>query len=98
MFRNGRYVTRGVTNEIPADLQLAMWNMIDSLRGSKKKLDYLQVFELQPVGGLQKIVHSQEVPKYQNEILCAVADGPVAAKIFVIDDGDHSTMMLAEEY
>jgi len=45
----------------------------------------------------QEIIHSQEVPQYKNHYLIAV-EKPVDAKIFVIDDSSHSTMLLAEEY
>ncbi len=43
------------------------------------------------------IVHSQENPEY-SQTYTAVTQDKVTAKIFVIDDGDHSTMLLAEEY
>lgn len=63
--------------------------------------DYLQVFDLSIVENdkkkLQKIIHSQEEPEYRKEYILEFAD-PVETKIFVIDDEDHSTMLLAEEY
>ena len=45
----------------------------------------------------QHITHTQEQPPYlyQMDVPCTDA---VDAKIFVIDDGTHSTMLLAEEY
>ena len=96
MFENGRYMTRGVAAEIPFEQQALMWAMID-VRSLAKKLDYLQVFRLSVENGSQKITHSQEKPRYKNEVFTLV-ETPVTAKIFVLDDGDHSTMMLASEY
>ena len=60
--------------------------------------DYLQVFRLSEHEGRQKIIHSQEQPDYRDEIITPIFVSPVEAKIFVIDDGDHSTMLLANEY
>lgn len=100
MFTNKRYITRGIANEIPDEIQLVLWIMIENLsRSIPSGLDYLQVFWLSNQDGKQKIIHSQEQPEYRNEILVALLCQPVEhAKIFVIDDGGHSTMMLAEEY
>lgn len=79
---------------IPLELQIFMWQCIDNLKVEK---DYLQVFNLSVVNGIQKVEHKQEVPEYQNTYSVLV-DNPVDAKVFIIDDGDHSTMLLAEEY
>lgn len=94
----GRYLTRGVDNEIPLALQIFMWERIDKLSEPR---DYLQVFELSETAtGLQRIVHKQEQPEYRVEYIITEECAPkaVTAKIFVIDDGDHCTMLLAEEY
>ena len=48
-----------------------------------------------PVG--QHIIHEQEQPPYRYE-LDVPCDDAVNAKVFVIDDLTHSTMLLAEEY
>lgn len=71
-----------------------MWSCIDNLKVEK---DYLQVFNLSVVNGIQRVEHKQEVPKYQNTYYVLVSN-PVDAKIFVIDDSEYSTMLLAEEY
>lgn len=98
MFNNQRCVTRGVINDIPATIQAVMWLMIETQTESKKKVDYLQVFRLDIRDGQQIINHSQEKPKRKSELILLLDEPPVYAKIFVIDDGEHSTMMLAEEY
>ncbi|MEE7583249.1 MAG: DUF960 domain-containing protein [Oscillospiraceae bacterium] len=94
MFENSRYLTKGVNQSVPLDLQIFIWKCIDELPIEK---DYLQVFNLSVKGGIQIIRHKQEVPKYQNTYFVLVSN-PVDAKIFVIDDGEYSTMLLAEEY
>jgi hypothetical protein len=92
MFTN-RYITRGIQSEIPIVLQLFMWDCISAV----PEKDYLQIFRLSERDGKQNIVHEQEVPEYNREYLLVVPE-PVNAKVYVIDDGDHCTMLLAEEY
>lgn len=105
MFDNERFLTSGVQTEIPIIVQLIMWDMIDELKKQGFKMDYLQVFRLKAGEGTQIITHIQEQPAYENTIFVSSASllasdqrGPVNNKIFVIDDGTHSTMLLAEEY
>lgn len=101
MFNNARYMTRGIKSEIPLELQLFMWNCIDSLKEQGVKLDYLQVFELKREIvddiAMQKIEHRQELPKYEKTYNMLLEEA-ISAKIFVIDDNTHTTMLLAEEY
>ena len=96
MFQNPKFITRGVSEHIDLLLQLFMWQCIDEMKVPK---DYLQVFEFTLEGNKEKIIHSQEEPEYKQEYLLKLADAPIfIGKIFVIDDGDHSTMLLASEY
>ncbi|MEI3557115.1 MAG: DUF960 family protein [Eubacteriales bacterium] len=95
MFENPKYITRGVQGEIPDALMLLMWQMIAAMRTAQK--DYLQVFTLTKTPTGQHIVHEQEQPTYRYE-LDVPCDDAVDAKVFVIDDFTHSTMLLAEEY
>ena len=94
MFNNPRYLTRGISDTIPLQLQMIIWNCIDLL---PKERDYLQVFELGAFGGMQQIRHSSEQPAYC-KVFLFLSEAPVTGKIYVIDDNDHSTMLLAEEY
>ena len=94
MFTNNRYLTCGVDSTIPPEIQLFLWECVDRLPEPK---DYLQVFELKPVGSLQSITHSSEEPEYRMEYLLP-SDSPITAKLYIIDDGNHSTMLLANEY
>ena len=100
-FTGTRYITNGIQNEIPVELQIIMWDMIDVLRNSKQLLDYLQVFELRPVyeNGveMQEITHSQEQPRRKKKITIE-SNAPISIKIFVIDDIAHCTMLLCHEY
>lgn len=79
---------------IPPLLQSFLWELIFNLPADK---DYLQVFSLSVDGEKQIIKHTQEVPEYSREY-CFEFEEPVTEKIFVIDDGTHSTMLLANEY
>ena len=93
MFTN-RYITKGVQSEISIALQIFMWDCVTAVPEPK---DYLQIFRLSEADGKQKIVHEQEVPEYKREYLLAVPE-PINAKVYFIDDEDHCTMLLAEEY
>ena len=91
----GRYLTGGVSAEIPTELQIFMWSAIDRMPEPK---DYLQVFRLTVENGLQVIHHSSEQPEFEMTYILAAADTKITQKIYVIDDGEHCTMLLAEEY
>ena len=94
VFDNSRYLTCGVDSTIPIELQLFMWECVERLPEPK---DYLQVFELKPVGNLQCITHTSEEPEYCMEYLLP-SDDPITEKLYVIDDDSHSTMLLSSEY
>ena len=94
MFDNKRYLTCGVDSTIPLELQLFLWECVEHMPAPK---DYLQVFELKPVGSLQSITHSSEEPEYHMEYLLPL-DTLIKEKLYIIDDGDHSTMLLSSEY
>ena len=89
-----RYLTRGVDAEISIELQVMMWQAVDQMPEPK---DYLQVFWLSKESGLQIIHHTSEQPQFEMTYI-AEAEKPVTAKVYIIDDGDHCTMLLAEEY
>ena len=94
MFDNNRYLTCGVDNAIPIELQLFLWNCVDGLPEPR---DHLQVFDLKQVGSLQCIAHRSEEPEYHMEYLLP-SEHPITEKLYIIDDEDHSTMLLANEY
>ena len=86
MFENQKFLTRGVENEIPSWLINLMWHMVLTMEVPRK--DYLQVFILTKTPTGQPYRYELDVP----------CDDAVDAKVFVIDDLTHSTMLLAEEY
>ena len=92
MFENQKFLTHGITAQLPLWMINMLWLMI--LTSEK---DYLQVFTLTKTPTGQHIVHGQEQPLYRYE-LDVPCDDAVNAKVFVIDDLTHSTMLLAEEY
>ena len=94
MFSSKRYLTQGVQSKIPIELQLFMWECIDSMPEPK---DYFQVFRFRAVDNFQCITHITETPEYQKKYKFA-SSNPITAKVYVIDDETHSTMLLAEEY
>ena len=94
MFESKRYLTCGVDSTIPLELQLFLWECVERMPAPK---DYLQVFELKPIGCLQSITHSSEEPEYHMKYVIPMED-PIAEKVYIIDDGDHCTMLLSNEY
>lgn len=72
-----------------------LWRLIEIMPVERK--DYLQVFRLRRTGTGQHITHTQEQPPYQYDLDVPCTDA-MNAKIFVLDDGTHSTMLLADEY
>lgn len=98
--KENRYITRGINEKLDLRLQLILWNMIDNLKEEEKELDYLQVFKVIKWEEKIMIEHSQEVPKYKEKYVIASYNIALneTIKVFVIDDDEYSTMMLAEEY
>lgn len=95
MFNGKRFSTRCIAETVPTPLQAVMWMLIESMTVEK---DYLQIFELSEHDGKQRIVHKQEQPPYRREYLLQTGTPFLNAKIFVIDDVTHSTMLFNYEY
>ena len=91
---HNRYLTCGVDASIPREIQLFLWECVDSMPAPK---DYLQVFDLEQVDCMQSITHRSEEPEYRRVYLFP-SDSPITEKLYIIDDGDHSTMLLSSEY
>lgn len=102
MFSNDRFITRGIKeiNKKNPVIYLMLWQLIDEMDIAENEKDSLQVFKLSAKFGkriFQEVEHSQENAPYKS-IHRFYTEMPVNAKVFVIDDGDHATMLLAEEY
>ena len=99
MFDKDRYLTSGVQNTVPLPIQLILWKMIDDAR-LQTELDYLQVFELKEITvedmPMQEVVHFQEQPEYRTRLTFPFAE-PINTKLYIIDDGEYSTMLLPSE-
>lgn len=90
-----RYLTRGVNDTIPFEIQLFLWEAVDNMPAPK---DYLQVFNLSIENGLQIIHHTSEQPEFDMTYILTTVSNSVESKIYIIDDGEQCTMLLAEEY
>ena len=95
MFPNKRYITANVMREVPLELQIFLWQCVD---GIPIEADYLQIFQLSKADGMQKIVHEQECPPYKKEYRLAPIFPLVEAKIYIINDETHATMLFDHEY
>lgn len=98
--KENRYVTKGVNENVDIRLQIIIWNLIDELK-EQMEVDYLQVVNISQINKSRiKITHEQEVPEYKAEYEIENKDFTLESdvKIYVIDDVEYSTMILAEEY
>ena len=98
-----RYVTCGIDQRLPQDLQRLIGTSIDArILFSNEKIDYLQVFTFKKIDGeILALHHEQEEPPMLNVHYTNYRpeyDEILHEKVFVIDDGDHSTMLFAYEY
>lgn len=94
MFNNQRYITVGIKEKIPYDTQLILWKLIDDLEYKK---DYLQIFKFIPIDRYStELIHLQEQPMYEKSYSLSISMSK--CKVYAIDDGINSTLMLAEEY
>ena len=97
MFTNSRFITAGISASVHPPLMAFLWGLVDNL---PKERDYLQVFDLSEENGKQKVVHRAEEPEHREEYVFpySFANGFINNKIYIIDDGDHTTMLYADEY
>ena len=98
-----RYLTCGIDQRLPQELQRLIWTSIDMrVLLAKEKIDYLQVFTFKKIDGeMLALHHEQEQPPILNVHYTNYRpeyEEIINEKIFVIDDGDHSTMLFAYEY
>ena len=98
-----RYVTCGIDERLPQELQRLIWTSVDArILFSNEKIDYLQVFTFKKIDDeVLALHHEQEQPPILNVHYTNYRpeyEEILHEKIFVIDDGDHSTMLFAYEY
>lgn len=110
MFNNKKYITKGISESLPKELITSMFMLIDKLKKKGKKLDYLQVFEIETKINCDVVSymvnHYQEEPPY-NEIVQIIIDEDnlpiISDKVYVIDNSSddyvgNTTMLFAYEY
>ena len=90
-----RYITRGIQAELPGWLVNLLWFLRDGMEVESK--DYLQIFRLSRTDKGQRSEHEQAQPPYQ-KVLAVPCEDAVDAKVYIIDDETHVTMLLADEY
>ena len=98
-----RYVTCGIDERLPQELQRLIWTSVDArILFWGEKIDYLQVFTFKKIDDeVLALQHEQEQPPILNVHYTNYRpeyEEILHEKIFVIDDGDHSTMLFAYEY
>ena len=98
-----RYVTCGIDERLPQELQRLIWTSVDMrVLLANEKIDYLQVFTFKKIDGeILALHHEQEQPPMLNVHYTNYRpeyEEILHEEIFVIDDGDHSTMLFAYEY
>ena len=100
--KESRYTTRRISEEMPFVLQAYLWRCIDEQVDLNKNVDYLQVFRFKAIReGLLVVEHTQEQPNRKNIYYVPSSNdfkNILHETIFVIDDGEYSTMLFADEY
>lgn len=103
MFDKDKYITSHANEVLPVQLQLNMWQSIEQWRNEDIELDYLQIFNLSVKRECNKVIqviqHLQEEPE-KKETICIECIGfkPITDKVYIIDDGPYSTMLMASDY
>lgn len=96
------YMTRGIAADMCQLHQVKCIELLETLKISGVEPDYLQVFRFSYDGrvNVATIRHTQEQPEYEKVIQYEIGDDtkPFEDTVFIIDDGDHRTILLASEY
>jgi hypothetical protein len=95
-----RFATSFIDNGVPIEIQSLIWSIIDELRVKRQEeMDYLQVFQLTIQDGFQIINNIQEQP-FKEECFKVVLskNKMLTTKIWVLDDGNYTTMLFPSDY
>ena len=99
--KNSRYMTKGINSDMPLEIQILLWSMVDQLVEGEVAADYLQVFKFHQENQRLIIKHGQEQPDYSNKYTLKMKEDfkvLVGKTVYIIDDLDHSTMLFSTEY
>lgn len=89
-----RFTTPGVNENVSGSLQDFLWSLVIHMSEG----DYLQVFDLSEDESGVLIKHHQECPEYCETYVLENETISENLKVFMIEDGDIQTMLLADEY
>ncbi|EPE2272443.1 DUF960 family protein [Enterococcus faecalis] len=96
------YITPGIQNDIPQEVLEFILVLYHKRLFTAENVDYLQVFELtgsKYLPRLQLIQHRQEEPELIENSFVPLTESDVCeTTIYIIDDGEYRTMLLADEY
>ena len=97
------YMTMGINENMHVFHQSKLIEVIERLKRTGIAVDYLQVFRLSdgPEKKMMTVKHTQEEPDYEYTMQYSIDPDlikPFDEKVFVIDDIDHVTILLASEY
>jgi len=98
-FTGKKYVTNGIKQTVPDMIVMYLFHLIEARKAKTNiPMDYLQVIEIAKVNNAMLLIsHKQEEPVYiETHLLNYNLD--LEAKVYVIDDIEYVTMLLASEY
>lgn len=99
--RKQRYVTKAINEELNIEIQVLLWELLDSIEVKRKdKMDYLQVFEIVNQGDNIKIINRQEQPTMTEELMI-MKQGSMNIEdtiVWIIDDLEYRTMLFPKDY
>lgn len=91
------YSTVGIQEKMPFSLQMICLELL-MRRKEEGNMDYFHIFELSVTQqGKQQICHKQEQPSYESMVEIEV-ENPIELKVWMIDEVEHVTLLLPEEY
>ena len=100
MFDNRRYMTNRVDTVASVQLIAKIWECIDEVK-KRRELGNVQTFTLyEAEDGTQGITQTQTKPvPFMSKYTCEVGrKGILEDTIILVDNGEISTMMFADEY
>lgn len=94
-----RYVTRAINGELNIEIQVLLWELLDSIAVSgKDKMDYLQVFEIVNSGNKLKITNRQEQPAMKKELIIESTLEIKDTTVWIINEPNYQTMLFPSDY